>query len=706
MNKFRKLLAVTLALCMVFSLSVGVMADDEETAEVEPFTVEGDYTGTTVILHSNDVHGAITGYASIAALKADYEAAGAEVVLVDAGDFIQGSTYVSTSQGATAVELMNAAGYDIVTFGNHEFDYGYENLVNIMGEAEFDYISSNILYNGEKAFDGSTVYTTESGLKIGFFGVETPETATKAHPAKIQGVTFLAEEEMYAAAQAEIDSMSDCDLVIGLVHLGVDGESEPNRSYDLWNNITGADFLIDGHSHTVMTAGDNGEPIQSTGTQFANIGVIEISSEGEISNYLVDLAAYTATDETVAAAAQAIIDEIEAVYGEVFATTEVVLNGERDPGVRTQATNLGDLITDALVWYVTKDGVDALGIAEENIVGVTNGGGIRATIEAGDITMNDINTVLPFGNTVAVVYVSGAVLLESLEASTYSTPEAIGAYPQTSGIEFTIDTTVPYDQGEQYEGSTYYGPNSIQRVTITSINGQPFDENATYAVVTNDFLAAGGDTYYAFSVSTVMDTGTPMDEAVIAYITDVLGGTITAEAYGETRADQTYILSPFSDVSASDWFGSYVFALYNDGIVAGNGDGTYGPSDLLTWGQALKLLLVSAGVMEASDVTGEGWAEPYVTAAVEAGYVEEGVDADADITRLDFCTLAAAVYGIEGSDAATGFTDCDDAIVSALVELGVINGNGDGTFTPDNTLSRAEISKIIVLLADTAAVAE
>ncbi|MCD8099177.1 MAG: 5'-nucleotidase C-terminal domain-containing protein [Oscillospiraceae bacterium] len=706
MNKFRKLLAVTLALCMVFSLSVGVMADDEETAEVEPFTVEGDYTGTTVILHSNDVHGAITGYASIAALKADYEAAGAEVVLVDAGDYIQGSTYVSTSQGATAVELMNAVGYDVVTFGNHEFDYGYENLVNIMGEAEFDYISANILYNGEQAFDGSTVYTTESGLKIGFFGLETPETATKAHPAKIQGVTFLAEEEMYAAAQAEIDSMSDCDLVIGLVHLGVDGESEPNRSYDLWNNITGADFLIDGHSHTVMTAGDNGEPIQSTGTQFANIGVIEISSEGEISNYLVDLAAYTATDETVAAAAQAIINEIEAVYGEVFATTEVVLNGERDPGVRTQATNLGDLITDALVWYVTKDGVDTLGIAEENIVGVTNGGGIRATIEAGDITMNDINTVLPFGNTVAVVYVSGAVLLESLEASTYSTPEAIGAYPQTSGIEFTIDTTVPYDQGEQYEGSTYYGPNSIQRVTITSINGQPFDENATYAVVTNDFLAAGGDTYYAFSVSTVMDTGTPMDEAVIAYITDVLGGTITAEAYGETRADQTYILSPFSDVSASDWFSSYVFALYNDGIVAGNGDGTYGPSDLLTWGQALKLLLVSADIMEASDVTGEGWAEPYVTAAVEAGYVEEGVDADADITRLDFCTLAAAVYGIEGSDAATGFTDCDDAIVSALVELGVINGNGDGTFTPDNTLSRAEISKIIVLLADTTAVTE
>lgn len=506
--------------------------------------MEGDYTGETIILHSNDVHGSITGYAAMTALKADYEAAGAEVIMVDAGDFIQGTTYVSTSQGASAVELMNIAGYDVVTLGNHEFDYGYENLVTILEDAEFAVVNTNILYNDEAAFDGSTVITTEGGLTIGFFGVETPETATKAHPAKIQGVTFLAEDEMYAAAQAEVDTLTEegCDLIIGLVHLGVDGESEPNRSVDLWANISGVDFLIDGHSHTVMTEGEDGQPIQSTGTAFENIGVIEISADGEIvDNYLVQTIAYSGSDDTVAAAAQEIIDEIEAVYGEVFATTEVLLNGEREPGVRTEETNLGDLITDAMLWYVTKDGVDTLGIAEENIVAITNGGGIRATIEAGDITMNDINTVLPFGNTVAVVYVTGEVLLESLEASTYSTPEAIGAFPQTSGIEFTVDTTIAYDEGEQYEGSTYYGPASIQRVTITSINGQEFDPEATYAVVTNDFLAAGGDTYYAFSVSDVMDTGAPMDEAVIAYIEEGLGGVITADAYGEARGDITII---------------------------------------------------------------------------------------------------------------------------------------------------------------------
>ncbi|MCD8012672.1 MAG: bifunctional metallophosphatase/5'-nucleotidase [Lachnospiraceae bacterium] len=541
----RRLLAGALSVGMVFSQTACVWAEEEtETEVIIPFVVEGDYSGETIILHSNDVHGSISGYAAVAALKADYEAAGAEVIVVDAGDFIQGTTYVSTSQGATAVELMNIAGYDVVTLGNHEFDYGYENLVSILEDAEFAVVNTNILYNDEAAFDGSTIITTEGGLNIGFFGVETPETATKAHPAKIQGVTFLAEEEMYTAAQDEIDVLSDadCDLIIGLVHLGVDDESEPNRSVDLWANISGVDFLIDGHSHTVMTEGEDGQPIQSTGTAFENIGVIEISADGEIvDNYLVETRAYSGSDDAVAAAAQEIIDEIEAVYGEVFATTEVLLNGEREPGVRTEETNLGDLITDAMLWYVTKDGVEILGIEEENIVAITNGGGIRATIEAGDITMNDINTVLPFGNTVAVVYVTGEVLLESLEASTYSTPEAIGAFPQTSGIEFTVDTTVAYDEGEQYEGSTYYGPASIQRVTITAINGQEFDPEATYAVVTNDFLAAGGDTYYAFSVSEVMDTGTPMDEAVIAYIEEELDGVVSEADYGDARGDITII---------------------------------------------------------------------------------------------------------------------------------------------------------------------
>ena len=180
------------------------------------------------------------------------------------------------------------------------------------------------------------------------------------------------------------------------------------------------------------------------------------------------------------------------------------------------------------------------------VVGITNGGGIRAAVEVGDVTKKQINTVLPFGNTVAVVYVTGAELLEVLEASTYCTPDPIGGYPQTSGIEWTLDTTKAYEPGAVYtldsKESSYFAPASINRVTITAINGEPFDPNATNAVVTNNFCAAGGDTYNVFAnSSSSFDTGIPMDEAVMAYVEEALNGVITAEAYAEPQGRETQI---------------------------------------------------------------------------------------------------------------------------------------------------------------------
>ena len=168
----------------------------------------------------------------------------------------------------------------------------------------------------------------------------------------------------------------------------------------------------------------------------------------------MDLEKYEKTDDVVEEAAQLVIDEVDAAYGAVFAKTEVELCGEKAPGNRTQETNNGDLIADAILWYAKKDG--GLPVADENVVAITNGGGIRAAIAAGDITKKDVNTVLPFGNTVAYVTVKGSVLLEALEASTYCTPEAVGAFPQVAGIKFSIDTNKAFDQGEQYPGSTYY----------------------------------------------------------------------------------------------------------------------------------------------------------------------------------------------------------------------------------------------------------
>ena len=550
----KRILAISLALLLLMgAVALADMTDEEYAAAAKVFPTA--YDGKTVILHSNDVHGALTGYAYITALKAYLEERGAEVILTDSGDFSQGTAYVSTSQGASAVDMMNAAGYDVVTLGNHEFDYGYSQLMKNLSAAEFKTICCNVILDetGKPILDGHTIIETASGLKLGFFGIETPETATKVNPSMIREISFLTFDAMYAAAQGEVDALRSegADLIIALSHLGVDEESKANgnRSIDLLAHVSGIDMMLDAHSHTVMTAGEKGEPIQSTGTKFAYVGVVVIDNETKsIEDHYLISTSNLPMDADVQAKAQTIIDEVDAIYGAVFAKTEVLLNGERDPGNRTEETNLGDLITDAMLWSVTKEAAPEQD-EPYDLVAITNGGGIRATIQPGDITMNDIHTVLPFGNTVAVVYVTGEEMLEALEASTFATPEAIGGYPQTSGLAWTIDTTKAYDQGALYmldgKETTYYGPASIQRVSIQTINTKPFDPAATYAVVTNNFCASGGDTYNvfgrAYANGSTYDTGIPMDEAVMAYITEVLGGNITAEQYGAPAGRETQI---------------------------------------------------------------------------------------------------------------------------------------------------------------------
>ena len=552
----RKLIALILSLLMALS-GLTALADKilPDAATVMIRTDALNFDGKVVIIHSNDVHGAIDGYAYMASFAQTVKDRGGEVIMVDAGDFTQGSPYVSLSKGHTAIEMMNAAGYDLVTLGNHEFDFGYDQLMENLKDANFPVISANVYKDGAPILPGTAIIE-RGGMRIGFFGMETPETATKVNPGLITGITVSSFDKLYEDAQAAVDSLKaeDVDLIIGLWHLGILDESAPNgyRSSDVFKKITGVDFVIDGHSHTVMTATDDNEPIQSTGTRFATIGavVIDTATKTVEDSYLLPVQ-YLGKDKDVDAAAQAIISAVDEEYGGTFATTEVVLNGERDPGNRTMETNLGDLITDAMVWSVVKEG--GIEQVEPNaVVGITNGGGIRATIDVGDISMKDVNTVLPFGNTVAVIYVTGDELLEALEASTFCTPASIGGYPQTSGIEWTIDTTVEYDQGALYhnaDGSetTYYAPASIRRVTVNSVNGEPFDPEATYAVVTNNFCAAGGDTYNvfmrAYNEGSGFDTGIPMDQAVVNYIAETLEGKITAEAYGEPRGDQTQILA-------------------------------------------------------------------------------------------------------------------------------------------------------------------
>lgn len=688
----RKFLSVLLAMAMVLSLTVTSFAADTAA------DAKAEMAGKTVILHTNDVHGAVEGYAYIAQLKADYEAKGAEVILVDAGDFSQGTTYVSSTKGADAVTMMNAAGYDVVTLGNHEFDYGYAQLKENMSKAKFKVVCADVFNeDGTPIFDASYTYTTKSGVKVGFFGMETPETQTKANPALIKGLTFATGDAFTKAAADQVAALKDADVVICLAHLGVDGESKPYRSADLYAAVKGIDFIVDGHSHTVMTKGEKGEPIQSTGTAFANIGVIVIddASKKIESNSLYEIKEDTAKDATVAAAAKTIVDRVDKEYGVVFAKSEVTLNGAKAPnGNRDSETNNGDLITDAMLWKVMQN-KEGLTVDADHVVAITNGGGIRAAIKPGDVTKKDINTVLPFGNTVAVIYVTGAELLEALEASTYSLP--VGGFPQVAGINFTLSTAVAYDaNAETYPASTYYGPKSINRVVINSINGKEFKADDTYVVVTNNFVAGGGDTYYAFAAASAQfDTGIPLDEAVMEYVTTELKGVIGAQ-YAAPQG--RILLNPFKDVKVSSWFGKYVIDLYNDGIINGTSATTYAPNDTLTWAAALKLLLVSNGDLKAADATGADWSKNVIAKAAELGLVAADLDGAKAISRLEFCQVAAKLNKLAESKTESKFTDCTDGYVMALVDAKVINGMTETTFEPDASLTRAQIAKIIYQL--------
>ena len=666
MKHTKKLLSLLLVLCLVLSLSCTAFA----AGEAKPLD------GKTVILHSNDVHGAIDLYAAMASLKADYEAQGAEVILADAGDYSQGTVYVSVNKGADAVTMMNATGYDVATIGNHEFDYGYAQLAENMKAAKFKVLCADVLgADGKTIFDANTIIE-KGGVKIGFFGLETPEAQTKANPKLIEGLKFLAGKdgkELYDCAAAQVAALKEqgADIVVCLAHLGVDESSEPYTSYDLAKNVKGIDFIIDGHSHTVMTAGPNKEAIQSTGTAFANIGVITIDNATKkiVGNELkavwhteknadgksVTVVDYKTRDEKVAAAAKAIIDPIDKAYGEKFAVSKVELNGAKAPnGNRDSETNLGDLITDAMLWKVLADA--EITVAKENVVAITNGGGIRASIGVGDVTKKDINTVLPFGNTLAVVYVKGSELLEALEASTYCTPKSIGGFPQVAGMQFKVATYEKYDaNAEPYPGSTYYGPKTINRVTIGSINGKDFDPEATYAVITNNFVAGGGDTYYAFAAATnQFDTGLPLDEVVMEYITKELKGVI-----GETYAE------PAGRI------------VVDQGVAPAIAD-------------------VQSMVMGEASYTAESY-KAY--AAVEAKLAAAETEAE----RVALCAeLRAAVSGLKIVD--NTFDDATSGWYKPAVDFaqasGLMSGMGDNKFAPDVTTTRAMVAQVMYELAD------
>lgn len=741
-----KFLSLFLVLAMVCSLFGAAFAAEEETAT--PYVIP-DVDGKVVILHTNDTHGADLdeegtsfGMAGVAQLKKDFEAAGADVLLVSAGDSIMGKPLVSADQGKSAIEFMNAAGYDAMTVGNHELDFGIDNLKALAKDADFPILCADMTTeaDGKTVFDSNKIFEI-GGVKVGVFGLATPETLTKADASKMPGITFPQTDKLYAVAQAQVDELNKAgaDLIVCLGHLGIDDESIGNRSIDVCEHVNGIDLFIDGHSHSttadiIAKVGDtnvvNGAKIVSTGTALANVGVVIYDQEtGTLTDELVPAASYTKTDADVAKLVDDRNTAVDKVYGEKIATTEVDLNGSRsggaatDPvtkaemtfpegeGVRTTETNLGDFAADAILWQARQT------LGEENVdAALTNGGGIREALAKGDISKKSLLAVFPFGNTVATIDVTGAQLLEALEAATCTTPEAIGAFPQVSGIEFTLNTGVPYVNGTQYANSTYYAPaNPGSRVTISTVNGEAFDPAATYTIATNDFTAKGGDTYGVFKTAGGWkDVGVSLEDALINYTTEELDGTITAEQYGEPAGRITIVDEPANypaDLETGSWYyNAAVYALDN-GIMNGTNKG-FEPTGTVTRATVYQTLYNMEGkpAVEKTTVTGtEGeWYANAINWAASAGLFE-GTEYGTDtvITRSGIATIIADYTSYKGitvdtSGMAMKEAPDYDSIPAADLEgmtfcyYGkVMTGDQKGNLNPNGQLTRAEFAQVL-----------
>ena len=526
MKKSFRLTALVMAVALMLSIMGSAFA-----AVILPGD-DTDLSGQLVILHTNDSHGRIKedgtsmGMSAVRYLANEYESAGAEVIILDAGDTLHGLPIVTATRGETAVNTMNAVGYSAMAPGNHDFNYGYEHILELEEEMNFPVLAANVTYeaDGSLVF-GDHIVITCGEYTIGVFGMATPETVTKTNPNNVVGLDFN-EDNLAGIAQAQCDELKElgCDIIICLAHLGDDVSSTPYRSTDVLEQVTDIDLWIDGHSHSVLNDDGeahlvNGTLVASTGEYTKNIGVVTYDGaefdaglvhyadlcntyeqDGEI---ITDFYGY---DPEITALVQNYYDEMMEFYSEVVGHTDVLLNGTRE-FVRTQETNLGDLAADAI-----------LAAAPNADFALTNGGGIRANIEIGDITRYDLFTVFPFGNMVATVELTGAQIVYILEAATHACPGIDGAFPQVSGITFEIHTYI------EYEGEYANPTNPGSRIQNVCINGEPIDLDATYVMATNDFLAAGGDTYAIlaenFENSGIL-IGINLEDALINYIQNI-----------------------------------------------------------------------------------------------------------------------------------------------------------------------------------------
>lgn len=546
----KKLIAILLVLPMLFGYFAFA---DGEAAEEAPLLENDLY-----VLFTSDVHSGVdTGwtYVGLDFVRDNLVAQGNNVILVDNGDSIQGEPLATMTTGSANIELMNTLGYEIATIGNHEFDYGMDRFLELAELAQFPYVSCNFLHNGEPVFAPYIIKEIDNA-KVAFVGVSTPKTITSSTPKYFMDengefvYSFCQGDngnELYAAVQAAVDAAraEGVDYVVVLAHCGNETACEPWTYANIIENTNGIDAFLDGHSHDtdkVAMLNKDGEEVlrQGCGTKLEGIGYLKIAVDGSMETGLwkwendvsaPELLGLTSemTDAYVDATA-----ELNAKLAEVVAHTTFDLSiSDAETGVRlvrNQETNIGDLCADA---YKYISGAD---------IAFVNGGGVRVTIPAGDITLNDILKVHPFGNALCVCEVTGQEVLDALELSVSAWPGEFGGWLcPAEGLTYEVHTYLPssvvFDDAKMF-----VGVDGEYRVKNVMVNGEPLDLEKTYTLSCHDYkLHNMGDGYTMFADNVFTQESVMLDNQVlITYITEGLGGTITEE-YAEPQGRIVFV---------------------------------------------------------------------------------------------------------------------------------------------------------------------
>ncbi len=523
-------------------------------------------TDEIVVLYTNDIHCAIDGYPTLAAYKADLIAQGKNVVVVDAGDAIQGEVIGALTEGEAIVDIMNSVGYDYAVPGNHEFDYGMDVFLNLaQNYAAYDYISSNFYFLPELSPVFAPYAIKDFGsFQVAFVGISTPETITKSTPEffKDESGNYIygfpvypggmTNEALYSNIQISVDAAVEngADIVVAVGHTGIMETSDGWKSTDIIANTDGIDYYIDAHSHETIESATykniNNEDVvvTSTGTKFANFGVLTINGDNAdfelINPEDVDVESMSSDVKEAYGAVKAKVDgyknDIMYLYEEIGTSEVKLIAYDSDNGwaVRKRETNCGDFVADA---YRAVTGAD---------VAIANGGGIRADVENGSVTRKSLMDVNAFNNDMCVIEVTGQQLVDVLEHGARECPDPIGGFFQVSGVSFEIHTyresPVVCDQLDNFIGMDETMERRVQNVFV---GDEPVDLDKTYTLAGSSYvLTKGGDGLTMLDDATVVkQEGLPCDsEMLIKYFTEILNGEISAEQYGNPDGDGRILL--------------------------------------------------------------------------------------------------------------------------------------------------------------------